>query len=230
MVGTLVMYIVKFFCNTVKRTNARPKRLIQKNHAELKNHGIFKLQFQIRSYSEVINTADSKQKSVLTSKKISESAVYENIYKVFPNDLNSYGTVFGGMVMSELDRIASVVAERHSGHTCVTASVDAMHFLGPAGQGDILLFYASVNRSWHTSMEIGAKVLADNFKTGEHRHIISAYFTFVALDENKKPTDVPQITLETPIEKRRHTEAGERRELRRKEKEDRHLSRQTYGL
>lgn len=163
----------------------------------------------------------------VTAKRVSESVVHEHTYKVFPNDLNSYGTVFGGMIMATLDRIALVVAERHSSKTCVTVSVDAMHFLAPAGQGDILLFYASVNRSWRSSMEIGVKVLAEHYQTGEKRHILSAYFTFVALDDGKHPAEVPQVIPETTTEKRRYIEAGERRERRRKEAEERRASRES---
>lgn len=153
-------------------------------------------------------------------KRIQDSAVQEHTYKVFPNDLNSNNTVFGGLVMAILDRTALVVAERHSGRTCVTASVDAMHFLGPAEKGDILLFRASVNRTWRTSMEIGVKVLSEHYRTGERKHILSAYFTFVAVDENGRPIEVPPVLPKTPLEKRRYAEADMRRERRKEEAQE----------
>ncbi|MGD0665069.1 MAG: acyl-CoA thioesterase [Rhabdochlamydiaceae bacterium] len=158
---------------------------------------------------------------MLKPKKVSESAVDNHTYKVFPNDLNSYGTAFGGMIMAVCDRTALVVAERHSRKTCVTASVDSMHFLRPAGQGDILLFSAAINRTWRTSMEIGVKVIAEHYETGARRHILSAYFTFIALDEKKLPTEVAPIISETPLQKRRFEEANVRRENRRIEAEAR---------
>lgn len=150
----------------------------------------------------------------MQAKTVRESAVDDHTYKIFPNDLNSYDTVFGGMIMGILDRIALVVAERHSQHTCVTASVDSMHFLNPAGKGDILLFSAAINRAWHTSMEIGVKVVAEHYATREKRHILSAYFTFVALDDQRRPVEVPQVLPESPIEKRRYEEAEFRRDRR----------------
>lgn len=151
---------------------------------------------------------------MLKAKTVKDSAVDNHTYKIFPNDLNSYDTVFGGLIMGILDRIALVVAERHSEKTCVTASVDSMHFLNPAKRGDILLFSAAINRSWKTSMEIGVKVVAEHYITREKRHILSAYFTFVALDEQLQPCEVPQVIAETAVEKRRFNEAQIRREKR----------------
>ncbi len=149
----------------------------------------------------------------------SRSEISGHIYKVFPNDLNAHRTAFGGVIMSECDRLALVVAERHSGQVCVTASVDSMHFLAPAKENDTLIFHAAINRSWNSSMEIGVKVEAENSYSGEKHHVVSAYFTFVALDENDQKTDVVEFVPETDIEKQRYKDAGIRREQRLKTRE-----------
>lgn len=159
-------------------------------------------------------TRSKKKDPPLKAKKVSESAIEDHTYRVFANDLNSNDTVFGGLIMTILDRLAAVIAERHAGKTCVTASVDGFNFLSPAGKGDNLVCCGAINRSWNTSMEIGLKVLAENGKTQEKKHIVSAYFTFVALDEHNQPSNVPPITPLTSDEKRRYKEAEIRRNHR----------------
>lgn len=150
----------------------------------------------------------------LPPKKVSDSAIEGHVYKVFPNDLNAHGTAFGGMIMAKCDRLSLVVAERHSGHVCVTASVDSIHFLAPANENDTLIFRVSINQAWNSSMEIGVKVEAENSYTGSNKHILSAYFTFVALDKNNKVTRVPPLQTETRIQERRAQQADIRRAAR----------------
>jgi len=144
-------------------------------------------------------------------KQPSESAVEQNVYKIFPNDLNSEHTVFGGLVMGLCDRTALIVAERHSGHSCVTAAVDSLDFLAPAHAGETLVVKAAVNRAWRSSMEIGVHVAAEDSFKGEMRHVVSAYLTFVALGDDGSPTQVPAVHPQTDIEQRRFEAAEERR-------------------
>lgn len=150
----------------------------------------------------------------LQGKAPSASSIEQNVYKIFPNDLNSERTVFGGLVMGLCDRTALIVAERHSGTTSVTAAVDSLNFLAPARAGETLIVKASVNRAWRSSMEIGVYVAAEDSHSGESRHVVSAYLTFVALDENGKPTNVPPVKPRTDTEKRRYREAQRRRDSR----------------
>ncbi len=148
-----------------------------------------------------------------TGKPVSASAVTDQVYWVFPNDLNANDTVFGGMIMAQMDRLSAVVACRHAESVCVTASVDAVHFLAPAKRGDVLIFAASVNKAWRTSMEVGCRVDAQALN-GERRHILSAYLTFVSVDANGSPRPVPVLRPETADEQRRCREADLRRSQR----------------
>lgn len=113
-----------------------------------------------------------------------------------------------------MDTLAAIVAKRHCGQVSVTLGIDSVHFLNPARRGDILVFMASVNRTWRTSMEIGVRVEAEDFRTLQHKHIISAYFTFVAVDDDHKPVEIIPVIPETPIQIKRHEEAEERRRRR----------------
>lgn len=139
-----------------------------------------------------------------------------------PQDANPAGNVHGGVIMKLIDTAAAVVATRHSRCNTVTASVDSLIFHNPAYIGDLVFFKSSLNMTGTTSMEIGVRVEAENLMTGEIRHAVSAYLTFVALDKNGKPTPVPPLIVETDDERRRHREALERRknrlELRQRQK------------
>lgn len=151
---------------------------------------------------------------MLTGKKVSETAVHDQTAVVYPNDLNAYGTLFGGRVMELGDRLAGVVARRHSGRVCVTLGIDSVRFLAPARHGDTLVFKASVNRVWKTSMEVGLKVFAEDFRSLQRNHIVSAYFTFVAVDDLMKPVEICPVIPETEAEKRRFAQAEQRRQHR----------------
>jgi acyl-CoA hydrolase len=158
--------------------------------------------------------SDQQVRMSKPAKRVCESEINDQTALVFPNDLNSLGTLFGGRVMEMADSVAAVVAKRHANRICVTLGIDSVRFLASASHGDILVFKAAVNRAWTTSMEIGLKVFADDFRTMQRRHIVSAYFTFVAVDDNMKAIPVPAVIPETEDQKRRYNQADVRRTLR----------------
>ena len=147
-------------------------------------------------------------------KTVSASAIVDQVVEVFPNDLNPHGTLFGGRVLQIVDNLAAIVAKRHTGKVCVTLGIDSLRFLNPARRGDILVCMASVNRAWRTSMEVGVKVIAEDFRTLEQKEILSAYFTFVAVDDDHKPMEIPPVIPETAEQIKRFHEAEARRKHR----------------
>ena len=137
---------------------------------------------------------------------------------LLPEDANAAGIAHGGVIMKEIDNAAGVTAVRHTRKICVTASIDRLDFFKPAFIGELLTINAGINLTGKTSMEIGVRVETENLLTGEKTHLASAYLTFVALDENKKPAKVPPLKLESEEDIRRNKEAIARKELRLSEK------------
>jgi len=133
---------------------------------------------------------------------------------MLPQDTNPAGNVHGGVIMKLIDTAAAVVASRHARCNTVTASIDRLVFHHPVFVGDVLFLKACLNMVGKSSMEVGVRVEAENYLTGEVRHTASAYLTFVALDEKGRPKEVPGLIPETEAEKRRYQEALMRKKAR----------------
>ncbi len=136
---------------------------------------------------------------------------------MLPSDANPKGNVFGGVILKHIDLIAGVVAKRHSRTNIVTASIDRVNFLKPVFIGNALILYARINYVHRSSMEIEVKVEAEDLEKGVRVVTGTAFVTSVALDENGRPTSVPELLLESEEDKRRFSEGEARMEQRRKE-------------
>lgn len=133
---------------------------------------------------------------------------------MMPTDANILGNVFGGAIMRYMDEVAAIVAWRHAGRNCVTASIDRMNFWKPIYIGNVLILKAAVNYAGKTSMEIGVRMEAQDPKTGEVSHAGSCYLTYVGLDKGGRPAPIPKLVPTTSVEKRRYKEALARRKIR----------------
>jgi acyl-CoA hydrolase len=147
-------------------------------------------------------------------KKAKESRIV-NTDQVLSCDLNNYNTLFGGVLMKKLDSAASLSARRHSRvKECVTASTDSIDFLCPIQQTDSVCVESFVSYTGKTSMEIFFKVIAEDMLTGDRRIAATAFLTFVALGEDKRPVEVPQVLPETEEETFLYNTGKDRAEMR----------------
>ena len=140
---------------------------------------------------------------------------------VLPNDANPLGALLGGRLMHWIDLAGAMAVHRHARSYAVTASVDHIDFLVPVQVGDLVILRSSVNRVFHTSVEVGVKVFVENYIADTAQHVASAYLTFVAIDAKGNRLKVPAVIPETEEQQRRYDDAGRRRELRRSEVERR---------
>ncbi|WP_101843046.1 acyl-CoA thioesterase [Halobacillus sp. Marseille-P3879] len=137
----------------------------------------------------------------MTEIKSPKESLIVNTDQVMINDLNNYNTLFGGVLMKKLDNNATLSARRHARvKECVTASTDSIDFLYPITQSDSVCVESFVSYTGEKSMEVFCKVIAEDMMTGERRMAATAFLTFVALDENKKPMTVPELRPETEEE------------------------------
>lgn len=151
-----------------------------------------------------------QQKKIKSPKK-SETIMTE---VVCPNDTNPMGILQGGRLVQWMDIASAVCAQNHSEHICVTASIDSVKFKAPARVGDIITIKANITRSFNSSMEIFVQAWAKKVISQKAYLINESYFTFVALDENAKPINVPAVKALSVHEKKEFHNAEKRKKAR----------------
>jgi len=140
---------------------------------------------------------------------------------VLPQDSNTHGKLLGGRLLHWMDMTATLAAKRHAHRPVLTVAVDLVRFIHPASIGDYVVIKASLTRVFRTSMEIEVHCyLQQPIQQSAEKLICQGYFTFVALDENKRPVILPPFTPKSEAEQNKWTAAGTRREYRRQTQAD----------
>ena len=134
--------------------------------------------------------------------------------RILPTDTNPLNAAFGGRIMEWIDICGGISAQRHCREVVVTASMDELHFHAPIRVGWIVTLRARVLAAFHTSMEVGVVVHAENPLTGESSLTTSALLTFVALSRDGSKVRVPPLLLETEADRQAFQEAQMRRDQR----------------
>ena len=133
---------------------------------------------------------------------------------MLPSHSNFSGKIHGGHILNLMDQVVFACASKHSGHYCVTASVNRVDFLHPVEVGEILTLRASINFTGKTSMVVGVRVDSENIQTGKINHCNSSYFTMVAKDSNGNNTQIPGLILNDKEDVRRYVRSIKRQEQR----------------
>jgi uncharacterized protein (TIGR00369 family) len=133
---------------------------------------------------------------------------------MLPAHANPMGNVHGGVILKIADEAAAICAMRHAHRQCVTVAIDSVSFHSPVHVGQLLALEASLTYVGRTSLEVRVSVHAEDPISGTITHTNSAYFVFVALDEQGQVVPVPALELETDEERIRFAEGSERQKQR----------------
>ncbi|WP_128547604.1 acyl-CoA thioesterase [Larkinella soli] len=133
---------------------------------------------------------------------------------VLPNDTNTLNNLMGGRLLHWMDICAAISAQKHSNRIVVTASVDNVSFSEPIKLGHIVTMQAKVTRAFNSSMEVNIEAWAEDIPAGTRVSTNRAFYTFVAVDQNGRPIEVPPVMPETEEEKNLFDSALRRRQLR----------------
>lgn len=119
--------------------------------------------------------------------KKSETRIFK---AVFPNTTNHYDTLFGGTAMQLMDEAAFITATRSSRQRMVTVSSDRIDFKKPIPAGTIVELVGKVTYTGNTSLKVRVDIFIEQMYSDEREKAVSGEFTFVAIDENKKPIQI----------------------------------------
>ena len=150
----------------------------------------------------------------MAKQKFAKESVTIMTEMVLPNDTNSLNNLMGGRLMHWMDISAAIAAQKHSNRIVVTASADSISFKQPINLGNVVTLKSQVTRSFNSSMEVFIEVTAEDIPARKKLITHRAYFTFVAVDQNGRPIEVPELVPETPEEIEHYEGALRRRQLR----------------
>jgi acyl-CoA hydrolase len=140
---------------------------------------------------------------------VSFSAIESQRIKLFDEHTNPHGFIFGNRILDIVDQYAKIVAEKHTDFQCLISGINHVRFFNQARREDVIICKASVNQIWKNSLEVGVKIIAEDFRTLEQKHILSAYFTFEAID--KESSNIISLIFENEDQIRRSKEADKRK-------------------
>lgn len=138
-----------------------------------------------------------------------------------PEHSNSLGNVHGGVLLKLCDECGGIIAARHARRPAVTVTVDSVSFHKPVMLGRLVLVHGCITWAGRTSIEVELRVETENLLTGEQLHTNSAYFVYVALGDERRPTPVPELLLETDDDRRRFAEGQMRQQTRLQRRQNR---------
>lgn len=150
----------------------------------------------------------------MAKKKFAKESATIMTEMVLPNDTNTLNNLMGGKLMHWLDVVAAIAAQKHSNRIVVTASADSISFKQPIALGNVVTLKSKVTRAFNSSMEVFIEVVAEDIPANKKIMTHRAFFTFVAVDQNGKPIEVPEVVPETEEEIEHYEGALRRRQLR----------------